>query len=66
MGVAAAVAVDFGYFADYDIAFEGPAHPHKRNILQYPGQDVMSITQLPEVKSRIAPPPISTGAEIRA
>jgi len=34
--------------------FEGHAHPHKQNILQYPGQNVWSITELPEVKSRIS------------
>ncbi|QDS75738.1 hypothetical protein FKW77_008352 [Venturia effusa] len=42
--------------------FEGHAHPHKKNILQYPNQNVrsmqalenLSITEMPEVKSRIS------------
>jgi large subunit ribosomal protein L13 len=42
-------------FANSRTAFEGPAHPHKHNVLKYPGQTVLSITDLPEVKSRIAP-----------
>jgi hypothetical protein len=48
-----------------DIAFEGHAHPHKKNILQYPGQNVMSISELPEVKSRISPQSIYVGTEMR-
>ncbi|TLD37618.1 Topoisomerase 1-associated factor 1 [Venturia nashicola] len=41
--------------------FEGHAHPHKKNFLRYPNQNVrsiealenLSITEIPEVKSRI-------------
>jgi len=43
--------------ANFKAAFEGHAHPHKGNILQYPGQNVQSIqsiTDIPEVKSRIS------------
>lgn len=47
--------------ANIGIAFEGHAHPHKKNFLQYPNQNVqsiealenLSITEIPEVKSRI-------------
>jgi len=40
--------------------FEGHAHPHKKNFLQFPNQNVesmeamQSITDIPEVKSRIS------------
>jgi hypothetical protein len=46
--------------ANFDTAFEGHAHPHKKNFLQFPNQNVQSmealesITQIPEVKSRIS------------
>jgi len=46
--------------ANFGVAFEGHAHPHKKNFLQFPNQNVQSmealesITQIPEVKSRIS------------
>jgi hypothetical protein len=27
------------------LAFEGPAHPHKANILKYPGQKVFEVSE---------------------
>lgn len=29
--------------ANLDIAFEGPAHPHKANILKYPGERLLDV-----------------------
>lgn len=46
--------------ANFGTAFEGHAHPHKKNFLQFPNQNVesmeaiQSITEIPEVKSRIS------------
>lgn len=35
-------------------AFEGPAHPHKANILKYPGEKLLNLPKEPE---RIQPEP---------
>lgn len=51
-----------GLWAETNVgtAFEGHAHPHKKNFLQFPNQNVesieaiQSITEIPEVKSRIS------------
>jgi len=34
--------------------FEGHAHPHKNNILKYPGQAVITIKDFPEIQSRMS------------
>lgn len=31
-----------------DVAFEGPAHPHKANILKYLGQKVVDVAEEPD------------------
>ena len=38
-------------------AFEGPAHPHKANILKYPGEKALDATKQAE---RIQATPAST------
>ena len=40
------------------IAFEGPAHPHKANILKYPGEKVFSVAK--DQPERVQPESIST------
>lgn len=39
-------------------AFEGPAHPHKANILKYPGEKVFNVAK--DQPERIQPESIST------
>jgi hypothetical protein len=45
--VIAAITV---YHTNLSIAFEGSAHPYKKNLVQYPEQDVRSLVQeLPDI-----------------
>jgi large subunit ribosomal protein L13 len=44
-----------------NIAFEGHAHPYKKNILQFPNQRVKTVTQIPEVQATISPTAVEAG-----
>jgi len=46
--------------------FEGPAHPHKANILKYPGQKAFSIASIPEVQETLAASSTITASEVAA
>ena len=36
------------------IAFEGPAHPHKANILKYPGEKIVVLKEPASIEGTLA------------